>query len=702
MTRPPLPLIGTLRLVPSALALGLLFSGALGWIVAALTIGLQVLILAQVLSSIARQQFTSINVWALALGLYFPIAFLSELALALIGLPNASWLLIPSVGLVIGIHSLLTGNLGTPARESQQVAWLSVVIALALVIARNRFQFTKYGFFESFSPRDTHIDTIGFQLIANAGQSEGPGASGFMSDWSSRYHWLSYFWAGATETRFDLPAFSGILVFLPWLSVVGITVGVASLTVMLTRSRLVLVIAPTLSVAGQLLGTGLAANVNWDSMSQTVSGSMLVTGLLLSLHLYRSHRHRVFVLLALGVLTFALSGTKISAAVVLLMAAIGATWGPRQVLPTSRLIRVVNVTPVALGLLLGHLFFTAGNQSDGLLRLRNFAPPSLGQGQSGLSLADSATLVFLSASLFVLLPLILTRRGITAHSERGVNAALIALIGSLLPILVFEPYFPNSLWFLTSSLLLAVPASLVQTVAALPPGLVARVLRPTSIAAGLALLWEVLRRFETGELRSQLLLLSALWLPTVVLLLLQRGRQQLTFTVATASAASLFLLIVSVPVQVIFAALPQARSEAPPADGEEIESHQGTFVDESFDLETVTRQISPVTPSPGMIVVIPESLGTQALVWVTGQRIRPFLALTPYAVSTGPRGSDREVNRRSALAESWLSTPTEELGEELCDEGVSGVLLPMTGSTAFTDAYFIGALPCRATVNSGT
>lgn len=684
-----------LRWAPGIFLLILVLLAVPGWSAALTAIVLQVLILAQIASHFTSLRLSSVHNWALSLGLYFPITFCLTLVGAYVHVHALSWLAIAVLGLALAAYR----TWGTATRNfvshSSQLEWSAVAVALVITSVLNRFQFLKYGFMESPSLSEIHIDNIGHQFIINATQLEGPGASGYLSDWSLRYHWLSFLWVGHVEHQFSLAQFTGLLFLLPWLSLLGMAIGIASLTALLTRSRIARFLAPSLALAGQLPGSGIAENVNWDSASQMTSGLMLLGGILLVLMLNRTRKFEALVIATLVPLSFALVGTKVSAAVILLLATTGACLTRRLDEGLQLWRRLVPAFAVASGSLAGYWYFVSGQESGGLLRPRWVADTATAVPQSISTNFDALSLSIVLGSVFVVLPLLLTRKWADQHSVFGVNAATLAVLGGLVPVLVLEPVLPNTTWFLTSALLIAIPTAMAQAANTALPNTRMSFGFAALVSGVLAVAWVLALYAGVAIVTAQVLLLACAWAASLPFLFRIRPGHRYRRVVAIGSLNSLLILVTLVPAEAVasrFGFLNQLSTTDFPA------ASSGATSDTNLqsgipDQSRAVGELKPLLP-PGSEVLVPVDLGEPALVWAADNQLRPFLALPEYGAALGPQGSQREVERRQKLITGVLDNAREESLAALCREGVVGIVQSSEEASDQHHGFRIEVLPC--------
>lgn len=683
------------RWVPSVILLCLVLLAVPGWSVALGAIVLQVVILAQVATHFTRLRLWNLHNWALSLGLYFPLTFCLTLVGAYAHVDGLSWFIVALLGLSLATFQTCATEPKPSFTDSSRLEWSSVAAALLVTSVINRFQFLKYGFIEGPRLPGIHPDNIGHQFIINATQLEGPGASGYLSDWSLRYHWLSFLWVGQFEQQFSLAQFTGVLFILPWLSLIGIAVGVASLTALLTSSRIARFIAPSLALAGQLPGTGVAENVNWDSTSQMASGLMLIGGLLLVLMLRRTRKFEFLATSLLVPLSFALFGTKVSAAVILLLATTGAcmTRGPNDRVGPLR--RLSPVLAVFMGSLAGYGYFVSGQESGGLLRLRWVGDTTTGIQQSILTSLDALSISIALGSLFVLLPLLLTRRWSAPHSTYGVDAATLAVLGGLIPVFILEPVFPNTTWFLTSALLIAIPIALSQAANTAMPGTRSSFGFAAIVSGALAVFWVLAIHVGIPIVAAQIALLVFAWVAGLVVLIRNKQESRYKRCVGIGSLTSLLLLVALVPAESVAARLGNlhqvSTSDSPAlSTGEPHDPKSPSGIPEQTLSIGELKQLLPA----GSEVHVPAALGIPALIWAADNQLRPFLAMPAYGSALGPQGSQGEVARRQKLVRQALASTNNESLKELCREGVVGIVQASDRGSKLQQGFHVVVLPC--------
>lgn len=669
-----------------------------GWFSALVAVCLQITILAQIASQFTGFRLSSVHNWALSFGLYFPIAFCLTLLGSLIGVNALAWYAFAAAGVLsLAVRSWQRRS-PSAFSGTTKLEWSSVLIALAVTSVLNRFQYLKYGFISSPVTSGLHIDNVGHQFIINATQLEGAGASGYLSDWTLRYHWLSFLWIGQVEDQFALTPFAGLLFLLPWLSLLGIAIGVASVTRLLTRVRVARLIAPSLALVGQLPGSGIAENVNWDSVSQMTSGVILIGGFLLVLMLKRSGKYQFQALLLLTVLSFALAGTKISAAVILILATTGAclTRGPYTSPPIWR--RLLPALAVVAGSLAGYWYFAFGQESGGLLRLRWTSATGTANLISGFANFDALSISIVLGTLFVLLPLLLTRKWTDQRTTTAINAVTLAVVGGLIPVLLLEPVLPNTTWFLTSALLIAIPVALAQAANTALPSFQASFVMPLIASSLLAVVWVLAMTTDIPVIAAQIVLLVVTWFIGIPILFQREGRTRSQRYFASSSLISVLLLGTLVPAEVIAARLaPSESTSSPEGKAPAIaQSSQAGLPSEIGELLGATHELSQLA-ARGTKVIVPPNLGTPALIWAAEHQLRPFLALPEYGAALGPQGSQIEVERRQQLTARLIKTGSATSLESLCQEGVEGIVQADERSTGLSPDFHILLLPCPAT-----
>ena len=682
---------------PSASLLLIVLLAVPGWSAAMTAIALQIVILAQIASQYTNLRLSSIHNWALSLGLYFPITFCLTLVGGHVQVDALSWFILGLVGLLFAAYRTWGEATEHSVSGSSWLEWSSVVVAIIVTSVLNRFQYLKYGFIDSPRISELHIDNIGHQFIINATQLEGLGASGYLSNWSLRYHWLSFLWVGQVEHQFSLAQFTGLLFLLPWLSLLGMVIGVASLTALLTRVRIARFLAPSVALAGQLPGTGIAENVNWDSASQMTSGPIVLGGTLLVLMLKRTGRFEVPALALLAPLSFALVGTKVSAAVVLLVATTGACVTRGRDADAHPWRRLSPAFVVAAGSLAGYWYFVSGQESGGLLRLRWQASTAAGTTQAISTSIDSVSISIILGTLFVVLPLLLTRKWIDHQSAPGVNAATAAVFGGLIPVLVLEPVLPNTTWFLTTALLIAIPTALAQAANAALPS-TRTILGFSALASSaLALAWVLAVYVEDPIITAQVVLLACTWVVGLPVLFRLGSRNRYRCFVAIGSVNSLLILVTLVPAEAVASRLgflhQLSTSDVPAASSDSFSDTN--LPPENLEQSESAGELVPLLP-PGSEVHIPANLGEPALMWAAENQLRPFLALPEYGSALGPQGSQREVQRRQQLVTGILENASAESLAALCREGVMGFVQATEGASHPQQSFHIVVLPCHS------
>ena len=169
------------------------------------------------------------------------------------------------------------------------------------------------------------VDMYFLEALSRGISQFGPDHSILMSGGALRYHWFTYGWAGELTQVAGLDSFVALTRLLPLVALMGIVLTAASWAASIRiNSTLnpwwVPTLAVLLIVVGGYTGALYGAILNFDSPSQSLTTVWLLGLVFLFLHglRIRSRPALIFIGFALGLLSLAATGGKVSHAVVAL------------------------------------------------------------------------------------------------------------------------------------------------------------------------------------------------------------------------------------------------------------------------------------------------------------------------------------------------------------------------------------------------
>lgn len=610
-------------------------------------------------------------------------------------LPSSmTWLFFPAVSLVWWLLAR-RGPRPSAVENNSPLTIVSALGAATAALALFRGQLFAYSTGDPLDTSRFHPDIIVLQAMVQANPEQGLGQIGVMSDWSSRYHWLSYAWAGSIENFAQSSVFFAQVQLLPVYSVIAIALLSSALAARISPVRWV----PGLAALAVLIGRPIADSsgliVNWDSPSQVASGVALLTGVLIALALAQQ-RFRLSNGLSLVPVAFLLTGMKASAGAILVGSLTFPALAFRYIRRQRRHTFLVAVASSALGAALFWLIYQSGQETGGLLVPRELdlhsvlTEPWILTDAFGLAAWRTASIVPACAGSIFLL----TRRSQTARSVGLLSLG--ALTFGLLPIWLFEEGAPNSSWFLASAMTIvgAVSAAgAAKVIGWLSPGrrnvLVPLVALVT--AASTLVSWSLLVQRPDSFWRAiGPLLVIPLWiLFSFIAAWLFRSRQGIEYPPTRVFAAVLVISGVLIPIGVV--ANERVFGEALPR-GDYVKNRQESNVPGVAPLaplaESETEIASQLSDSlePGSIVGFTDDrLFTPTLL----ARLQPFATAENWASLIGPTGTYAEFrDRRSALG-SAIGSDDTLIRTYLCDQGVTALLSFTEGATEQLEIEFL-------------
>jgi hypothetical protein len=207
-----------------------------------------------------------------------------------------------------------------------------------------------------------------FEGLAASVAHLGPGASLFMDGADLRYHSLVYGWGGELTWSLDLAPFVVLVRVLPFVVLVGCVALAVSWVYRLSASAIATVVAALLIVSGGFIGATYGTILNFDSPSQSMTTLWLLAISVIALTSLTSIRFWPFVA-PLAVLGIGLTGGKISTAAIALagLAALALVGLVRRELWWKRAVGALGVS----GLAVIGVFFSllVGSSESGGLQL---------------------------------------------------------------------------------------------------------------------------------------------------------------------------------------------------------------------------------------------------------------------------------------------------------------------------------------------
>ena len=249
------------------------------------------------------------------------------------------------------------------------IAGMAVGLGLLLLNLR-RYPLAWSGVWDGYHP-----DMVFFEALGSSTAIFGSSDSAFMVGGDIRYHWLTYAWAGQLTVAFETTPFMVLTRVLPLVALVGLILLVIAFVDLVGRDLKANVqmwarwIAVALVVPGGYLGAVNGTILNFDSPSQALSTPWLLSVLVVLMLVVQTSGHARSLWPVLAVLTFAVTGGKVSAGAVAVAAAgVLAVAGLALRRPWGRRALVAAVIVLAAVAVAGFVFVW-GAASPGDLRL---------------------------------------------------------------------------------------------------------------------------------------------------------------------------------------------------------------------------------------------------------------------------------------------------------------------------------------------
>lgn len=162
-----------------------------------------------------------------------------------------------------------------------------------------------------------HSDMPYFEALATSFARYGPWDSLLADGFVLRYHALAYAWAGSLTEVANAGPFATITRALPLVATIGTVLVAIAWSQRLLRSRWLPSLAVVVLLAGGYLGATYGSVLNFDSPSQSMGAMWLMALIVLATAVrLRSRAHLVGWVLAIVLVSFALTGGKVSSAAV--------------------------------------------------------------------------------------------------------------------------------------------------------------------------------------------------------------------------------------------------------------------------------------------------------------------------------------------------------------------------------------------------
>ena len=356
--------------------IGLLMA-ALTWLLMALT-GVDPVESARLVAIVTVQTIVGALWWRLLaprrgrrplelIGMGFALGSTASLLVGLLlGWPFAAWL--PAV--VIGGCTLVRRLRGRQLAMSlpwdrPSLGALGVGLAVGTVAfgyAVRAYPLTWTGIWGGY-----HGDMAFFEALSTSMAHFWP-SSIFMAGAELRYHSLAYAWAGQVAATTDAAPFVVLTRLLPIAALIGVVALTAGWARRLSSNRWVPTLATLLVISGGFVGATYGTIMNFDSPSQSMSIVWLLALSLMLVPMLRGRRW-MWQLLPLGLLVVALTGGKVSSAVIAL-AGLGVVAGGGVLTRKPWRMRAVVALVVAVVAAAGtYLVFLAGSANAGGLGL---------------------------------------------------------------------------------------------------------------------------------------------------------------------------------------------------------------------------------------------------------------------------------------------------------------------------------------------
>lgn len=216
-----------------------------------------------------------------------------------------------------------------------------------------------------------HGDMLFFEAIATSMARLGPLDSIFSPDALIRYHWLTYAWAGQVTEAVGAAPFVVLTRVLPFVAVIASCLIAVAWARRLSPVSWAPAFAIVLLVTGGYVGATYGAIFNFDSPSQSMTTLWLLAFAVVFLSIVQSRRSAVGTAIAVGLMSFALAGGKISAGAVAVGAALWVVAIAIVRRTEWRRAAIFSTTVVLASFAAGYVLVVMGSADPGGLKLFN-------------------------------------------------------------------------------------------------------------------------------------------------------------------------------------------------------------------------------------------------------------------------------------------------------------------------------------------
>ena len=585
-----------------------------------------------------------------------------------------TWLSLPVLAVVAAVVSAVRpGLLAVPRIDARPGVLAAGACASLVALALNRYQWERYRLTPPIDYTTFHPDSLFLQVVGTASHAAGSGTGG-MSDWPLRYHWLSYAMSAGLESFTGSAAFAGMTRALPVVAIAGLAFLAAAWAARARAPLWVAWLAALLVVIGRFVGDLSIVPVNWDSLSQTVSGPILVLACFLAVYLPR--RRPVLLVVVFTGVAFVLTGTKLSAGAVLVgavvvLAVVAYLRGDPARRPT-----VAVVAACAAGAVAAFVLLESGQVDGGGLGLRDVRDPAALWTSLQPTVATTLALVPGWAGL-----IFVAARPVRQWSRATALGAGLA-VGGLAPLWLMAESRPNNTWFLVSA------TTVVWVISAVGAGRAVRrslsqararrhvVVAAAVVAVGTAVVWAGAMRVSGGlavTVVAQVVFLVILGVAVAVAAWLLRRRGYAGATVpllVTAATMSAVTVVLANRLGVGSIGVPTSLGETATAwDGGEPLAPLSPD-----EIDALSQQLARVS-HPGDVVAYDDRRITAALF---AGRLVPYAAYGRLSTNLSVTGSAREFDARRLAVDGALAGDSPSV-TTLCDDGVRWLVGPVDG-----------------------
>ncbi len=620
----------------------------------------------------SRQVSSSWRSWGVVLTI--AVALVWAMAVGLVLRCDAvTWLSLPVLAVVAAVVSAVRpGLLAVPRIDARPGVLAAGACASLVALALNRYQWERYRLTQPIDYTTFHPDSLFLQVVGTASHAAGSGTGG-MSDWPLRYHWLSYAMSAGLESFTGSAAFAGMTRALPVVAIAGLAFLAAAWAARARAPLWVAWLAALLVVIGRFVGDLSIVPVNWDSLSQTVSGPILVLACFLAVYLPR--RRPVLLVVVFTGVAFVLTGTKLSAGAVLVgavvvLAVVAYLRGDPARRPT-----VAVVAACAAGAVAAFVLLESGQADGGGLGLRDVRDPAALWTSLQPTVATTLALVPGWAGL-----IFLAARPVRQWSRATALGAGLA-VGGLAPLWLMAESRPNNTWFLVSA------TTVVWVISAVGAGRAVRrslseararrhvVVAAAVVAVGTAVVWAGAMRVSglAVTVVAQVVFLVILGVAVAVAAWLLRRRGYAGATVpllVTAATMSAVTVVLANRLGVGSIGVPTSVGETATAwDGGEPLAPLSPD-----EIDALSQQLARVS-HPGDVVAYDDRRITAALF---AGRLVPYAAYGRLSTNLSVTGSAREFDARRLAVDEALAGDSPSV-TTLCDDGVRWLVGPVDG-----------------------